>query len=85
MDGWLLKISWLGKLVLVFWWVELDFFSLDGLLEDDVFCALRDSIGLIKTCLQKRGTGEKGVGFLFLIKECPVKAYPFGAAKGMRL
>ena len=22
---WLVKVSWLGKLVLVFWWVELDF------------------------------------------------------------
>ena len=27
--GWPVKVSWLGKLVLVFWWVELDFFSLD--------------------------------------------------------
>ena len=25
---WLVKVSWLGKLVLVFWWVELDFSSL---------------------------------------------------------
>jgi len=25
----LLKVSWLGKLVSVFWWVELDFFSLE--------------------------------------------------------
>ena len=25
---WLVKVSWLGKLVPVFWWVELDFFSL---------------------------------------------------------
>ena len=24
----LVKVSWLGKLVLVFWWMELDFFSL---------------------------------------------------------
>ena len=24
---WLVKVSWLGKLVSVFWWVELDFFS----------------------------------------------------------
>ena len=22
---WLVRVSWLGKLVLVFWWVELDF------------------------------------------------------------
>ena len=26
---WLVKVSWLGKLVLVSWWVELDFFSLE--------------------------------------------------------
>ena len=29
LDRWLVKVSWLGKLVLVFWWVELDFFSLE--------------------------------------------------------
>ena len=29
LDGWLVKVSWLGKLVLRFWWVELDFFSLE--------------------------------------------------------
>ena len=29
MDEWLVKVSWLGKLVLVFWWVELDLFSLE--------------------------------------------------------
>ena len=27
--GWLVKVSWLGKLVLVFQWVELDFSSLE--------------------------------------------------------
>ena len=27
LDGWLVKVSWLGKLV--FWWVGLDFFSLE--------------------------------------------------------
>ena len=26
---WLVKVSWLGKLVSKFWWVELDFFSLE--------------------------------------------------------
>ena len=26
---WLVKVSWLGKLVSVFWWVELDFFPLE--------------------------------------------------------
>ena len=29
LDEWLVKVSWLGKLVLVFWWMELDFFSLE--------------------------------------------------------
>ena len=27
--GWLVKVSWLGKLMSVFWWVELDFFFLE--------------------------------------------------------
>ena len=26
---WLVKVSWLKRLVLEFWWVELDFFSLE--------------------------------------------------------
>ena len=26
---WLVKVSWLGRPVLEFWWVELDFFSLE--------------------------------------------------------
>ena len=29
MNQWLVKFSWLGKLVSVFWWAELDFFSLE--------------------------------------------------------
>ena len=29
MNEWLVKASWLGKLALVFWWVELDLFSLE--------------------------------------------------------
>ena len=29
LDEWLVKVSWLGKLVSVFWWVELDLFSLE--------------------------------------------------------
>ena len=29
LDGWLVKVSWLGKLVSVSWWVELNFFSLE--------------------------------------------------------
>ena len=26
---WLVKVFWLGKVVLEFWWLELDFFSLE--------------------------------------------------------
>ena len=29
LDDWLVKFSWLGKLASVFWWVELDLFSLE--------------------------------------------------------
>ena len=29
LDQWLLKVSWLGELVSVFWWVEMDLFSLE--------------------------------------------------------
>ena len=29
LDDWLVKVSWLGKLVSVFWCMELDFFSLE--------------------------------------------------------
>ena len=29
LDEWLVKLSWLGKLVLVFWWVKVDLFSLE--------------------------------------------------------
>ena len=29
MDEWLVKVSWLGKLALVFWGVELDLFPLE--------------------------------------------------------
>ena len=29
LDGWLVKVSWVGKLVSEFWWVKLDFFSLE--------------------------------------------------------
>ena len=28
LDEWLVKVSWLGKLASVFWWVKLDLFSL---------------------------------------------------------
>ena len=29
LDQWLAKVSWLGELASVFWWVELDLFSLE--------------------------------------------------------
>ena len=29
LDVWLVKVCWLGKLALVFWWVELDVLSLE--------------------------------------------------------
>jgi len=29
LDEWLVQFSWLGKLASVFWWVELDLFSLE--------------------------------------------------------
>ena len=29
LDKWLVKVSWLGKLVSMFWWMELYFFSLE--------------------------------------------------------
>ena len=30
LDMWLVNVSWWGKLVSVFWWVDLGFFSLEG-------------------------------------------------------
>ena len=29
LNGWVVNVSWLGKLVSLFWWMELDFFSLE--------------------------------------------------------
>ena len=41
LDEWLVKVSWLGKLALVFWWVELDLFSLSAVKCPVVsFCSL---------------------------------------------
>ena len=38
-DDWLVKVSWLGKLVSVFWCVEMDFFSLEcNGVSSDEFC-----------------------------------------------
>ena len=30
LDPWLVKVSWLGELVSVFWWMELDLISLES-------------------------------------------------------
>ena len=30
LDVWLVEVCWIEKLVSVFWWVELDFFSLES-------------------------------------------------------
>ena len=39
---WLVKVSWLGKLVSVFWWVELYFFSLEcNEVSSNVLCCWR--------------------------------------------
>ena len=41
LDGWLVKVSWLGKLVSVFWWMELDFFSLEcNEVSSNEFCSV---------------------------------------------
>ena len=29
LNEWLIEVSWLGKLAVVFWWVELNLFSVD--------------------------------------------------------
>ena len=38
-----------------------------GLLEEDVFCALRDSIGLMTTCLQKRELEKRAIECLSMV------------------
>ena len=45
---WLVKVSCLGKLVLVFWWVELDFFSL-----------LSKTMGCFSGCLMSSSSIQK--------------------------
>ena len=46
LDNWFVKVSWLGKLVSVFWCVEMDFFSLEcnGVPSDDF------AVGLCVRC-----------------------------------
>ena len=39
LDNWLVKVSWFGKLVSMFWSVEMDFFSLEcNEVPSDEFC-----------------------------------------------
>ena len=44
LDEWLAKVSWLGELVSVFWWVEMDLLS-GGAVKCPVM-SLRVSLGL---------------------------------------
>ena len=48
LDDWLVKVSWLGKLALVFSCVELDFFSL-----------LLKMMGCFSGCLMSSASGQK--------------------------
>ena len=55
---WLVKVSWIGRLVLEFWWVELGFFSLEcnGVTRN----GLRDikGFGIILSCLYIEAQGS---------------------------
>ena len=52
LDKWLVKVSWLGKLVLVFWWVKLDLFSLEcNKVSSSEFCGVCGLVGLLAACI----------------------------------
>ena len=73
---WLVKVSWLGKLVSVFWWVELDFFSLEcnEVSSNDTWHLLYHlSVGLWPLIAQE----TEVVHFVFLI-HCYEKALILG-------
>ena len=44
LNQWLVKVSWLGKLASVFWWVELELFSLEC---NEVSSSFEVSMGLV--------------------------------------
>ena len=51
LDEWLVKVSWLGKLTLVFWWGELDLFSLEcNEVSSSEFCGV-SGFGVTFGCL----------------------------------
>ena len=54
LNEWLVKVSWLGKLALVFWWVELDFFSeeCNEVLSSE-FCNIYGLVWLWAACILK--------------------------------
>ena len=45
LDEWLFMVSWLGMLASVFWWVELDLFSLESMKCPVV--SFEESMGLV--------------------------------------
>ena len=56
---WLVKVSWLGKLMSVFWWVELDFFSL-----------LSKTMGCFSGCLMSSAGIQKLFCGIYLAFKC---------------
>ena len=53
LDDWLVKVSWLGKLVSVFWWVELDFFSLEwNGVPSNEFCVMNYVLCVNELCVR---------------------------------
>ena len=78
---WLVKVSWLGRLVLEFWWVELGFFSLEC---NGVTCnGLRDikGFGIILICLYIEAQGSVPVLLENLRgMSCSGTCWPLGGA-----
>ena len=62
LDRWLVKVAWLGALVSVFWWLELDLFSLEC---NEVSSS--DSWGV---CVLGIALGSLSFNFRFLLLFC---------------
>ena len=83
LDGWLVKVFWLGKLVLVSWWVELDFFSLWSAMKCPVI-SFEMSVGLVVTLVSLY---IKAQGYVPVLLEnlrgmsCSGACWPLGGAK----
>ena len=64
--GWLVEVPWLGKLVSVFWWVELDFFlecnevSSNELWDVSAFGVTLGSLYIEAQCRGPAPTGSRG-------------------------